>query len=573
MFIDKLGEGAFGEVWKGLLKTPEIPEFMVAAKTVKVKAGKFAAPGGAVEAEQELMNEALLMAQVESHGNLVSIIGVITSGRPKTLVLSFCEFGELSGLLKKRAADGNAFSTNEKDRFCGEIAAGMAHLSAHSFVHRDLAARNVLLGSGMVCKVADFGLSRRVQTEDNIGDYYRSTNGVVPVRWTAPEGLTNQKFSSASDMWSFGIVCIEIYTDASTPYPGIKSNPNIIGFVNGGHVHPKPHTCSTRVYQELRLCWAFEPAQRPTFAHMHDFFQATAVISVAGGPANTTEQHGGGLQEVHGAPMSRSQSLYCPMAPVAPTGGNFIEQKATLPSMHEYEYANSYQPETGSNGADPSRSSDTYTFPALNIADVDMPAALGTLRQARLDSQAPCGQMETAQQVQARASENEARRRASDSWVENMYGVMKKPDIISIYEPIGQATIPWSMPEEPVSPGSEVKPLFSLKNGAMHPSVNPADQHSAASNAANRHAHVEFGVLSQAVNEDVGRPSLMEPFNSGDAFLSAYSTSVPKDAVAARNSTMVDDDAGQYQFVYACFGLAYATLCGSGWLVVHVTCK
>ena len=83
------------------------------------------------------------------------------------------EHGELSGLLKKNAADGQAFAVDAKHRFCSEIASGMAHLSARNFVHRDLAARNVLLGSGLVCKVADFGLSRRVQTEDNTGDYYR----------------------------------------------------------------------------------------------------------------------------------------------------------------------------------------------------------------------------------------------------------------------------------------------------------------------------------------------------------------------------------------------------------------
>ena len=89
MFIDKLGEGAFGEVWKGLLKDGDnaaIPEYMVAAKTVKE--AKDAETTATVESE--LMKEALLMAQVEPHTNLVSIIGVITRGRPKTLVLSFC---------------------------------------------------------------------------------------------------------------------------------------------------------------------------------------------------------------------------------------------------------------------------------------------------------------------------------------------------------------------------------------------------------------------------------------------------------------------------------------------------
>jgi len=228
--IDQLGQGAFGEVWKGLLtdgdNTTSIPEFLVAAKTVK--AGQGMDTSGAAAAEEELLKEALLMAQVENHVHLVSLVGVVTRGRPKVLVISFCEHGELQGRLKKRGADGEAFDLACKYRFCKEIGDGMAHLARHNFVHRDLAARNVLLGTGMVCKVADFGLSRRVQTEDNTGDYYRSSSGIIPVRWTAPEGITSQKFSSASDVWSYGITCVEIFLDGARPYPGIASNPEVV---------------------------------------------------------------------------------------------------------------------------------------------------------------------------------------------------------------------------------------------------------------------------------------------------------------------------------------------------------
>ena len=178
----------------------------------------------------------------------------------------------MGGTLKKKAGDGDALPLDTKYRFCSEIAAGMAHLGEHNFIHRDLAARNVLLGSGMVCKVADFGLSRRVQTDDNTGDYYRSTNGVIPVRWTAPEGLTSQKFSSASDVWSFAITCVEIFQDGLQPYVETTSNPAVMTLVTNGEMHPQPPACPDDCYAQLTRCWSFEPNARPGFKELQDYF-------------------------------------------------------------------------------------------------------------------------------------------------------------------------------------------------------------------------------------------------------------------------------------------------------------
>ena len=118
------GEGCFGEVWKGLLNNGVAPEYMVAANIAKVKEGRDMTERTAA-AESDLMEEALLMAQVEPHINLVLIIGVMTRGQPKPLVLCFCEHGALSGMLQKRASDGVAFPLAVKHRFCAEIAAGM----------------------------------------------------------------------------------------------------------------------------------------------------------------------------------------------------------------------------------------------------------------------------------------------------------------------------------------------------------------------------------------------------------------------------------------------------------------
>ena len=220
-------------MWKGLLAdatNTDIPEFLVAVKVVRGRKAGDSDGRKHTTAEDELCKEALLMAQVATHSNLVSLVGVVTRGTPKMLVLSFCEHGELLGQLKKRAANGEPFDLQTKWRFCSQIAAGMTQLASSNCVHRDLATRNILLASGMVCKVADFGMSRQVHTEDNTNSYYRTAIGLmIPVRWTAPEGLTSSggKFSSASDVWSFAITCIEIIEDGQEPWFAVRSNAHV----------------------------------------------------------------------------------------------------------------------------------------------------------------------------------------------------------------------------------------------------------------------------------------------------------------------------------------------------------
>ena len=130
----------------------------------------------------------------------------------------------------------------------------------------------------MTCKIADFGLSRSVKTEDDgSSEYYRSSNGVLPVRWTAPEGLYSHKFSTASDVWSFGITCVEIFQDGERPYPETKSLPDVMHMVNQGQVHPQPPDCSDGVYAELVKCWQSNPAERPQFASLKEFFNQFVV--------------------------------------------------------------------------------------------------------------------------------------------------------------------------------------------------------------------------------------------------------------------------------------------------------
>jgi len=151
-------------------------------------------------------------------------------------------------------------------------------------VHRDLAARNVLLDSQLRGKVADFGLSRAFGEG---GDYYRSTNGMVALRWTAPEAMTTMKFSMKTDIWAYAVVLLEIYIDGETPIKEVR-NAGIMSKIQSGYRAKQPPSCPDNMYQLMCKCWNLDPAVRPTFQEL------ITVLSGSGYAGNGGS--GGGLQ-------------------------------------------------------------------------------------------------------------------------------------------------------------------------------------------------------------------------------------------------------------------------------------
>ena len=267
-----LGQGAFGEVKKGVIDESSAggpPGYLCAVKTVKE---------GSAEGIEDLLQEATVMAQVGSHANVVSMIGVVTSGEPAMLVISFCEYGSLKDALRKASDNEVPVAPSEKNRICMEVAGGMAYLHSKRFIHRDLAARNVLLATGMTAKVADFGLSRAIaggggaggDTRDDGGgkEYYRSRRGVFPVRWTAIEAMDTLIFNAATDVWSFGITMNEVWWDGQQRPYSVMTNKAIQQMLTNGERLAKPTNASDAIYQIMLDCWKEDPAGRPSFAQL-----------------------------------------------------------------------------------------------------------------------------------------------------------------------------------------------------------------------------------------------------------------------------------------------------------------
>uniref|UniRef100_A0A672Y626 receptor protein-tyrosine kinase n=1 Tax=Sphaeramia orbicularis TaxID=375764 RepID=A0A672Y626_9TELE len=245
-----IGAGEFGEVCSGPLRLPGKREIQVAIKTLKA--------GYTEQQRRDFLWEASIMGQF-NHPNIIRLEGVVTKSKPVMIITEYMENGSLDTFLKKN--DGQ-FTVIQLVGMLRGIASGMRYLSDMGYVHRDLAARNILVNSNLVCKVSDFGLSRVL--EDDPEAAYTTRGGKIPIRWTAPEAIAYRKFTSASDVWSYGIVMWEVMSYGERPYWEM-SNQDVIKAIEESYRLPGPMDCPEALYHLMMDCWQRERSNRPKF--------------------------------------------------------------------------------------------------------------------------------------------------------------------------------------------------------------------------------------------------------------------------------------------------------------------
>uniref|UniRef100_A0A8C8XEB1 Tyrosine-protein kinase n=1 Tax=Panthera leo TaxID=9689 RepID=A0A8C8XEB1_PANLE len=252
----KLGAGQFGEVWMATYNK----HTKVAVKMMK--------PGSmSVDA---FLAEANLMKTLR-HDKLVKLYAVVTK-EPIYIITEFMAKGSLLDFLK--SVEGSKQPLPKLIDFSAQIAEGMAFIEKRNYIHRDLRAANILVSASLVCKIADFGLARLI--EDN--EYTAREGAKFPIKWTAPEAINFGSFTIKSDVWSFGILLMEIVTYGRIPYPGM-SNPEVIRALEHGYRMPRPENCPEGLYNMMTRCWKNRPEERPTFEYIQsvldDFYTAT----------------------------------------------------------------------------------------------------------------------------------------------------------------------------------------------------------------------------------------------------------------------------------------------------------
>lgn len=283
-FLEKLGEGQFGEVHlceaEGIPELVDVPTF----GTCTLVAVKLLRPNASEVARCDFHKEVRILARLRDP-NIVRVLGVCTRDEPLCMIVEYMENGDLNQFLQEHVAETTPVRpTNAKTLSYGsliymatQIASGMKYLESLNFVHRDLATRNCLVGSAYTIKIADFGMSRSLYA----ADYYKiEGRAMLPIRWMAWESILLGKFTTKSDVWSFAVTLWEVLTFArEQPFEDLTDEKVI---ENVGHFYhnnglcvylPQPINCPKEIYDLMRECWQRNEAERPNFREIHLFLQ------------------------------------------------------------------------------------------------------------------------------------------------------------------------------------------------------------------------------------------------------------------------------------------------------------
>ena len=191
--IEKLGSGAYGTVYKALMKKNQK---IVAVKRIKINLDTEGIPSSALREISILRNL--------HHENIEKILDIITTDTKLYMVLEFIEF-DLQSFFEKLSQEPKITNYSHEELIkiiLKQILKGVEYLHSKKIIHRDLKPQNVLINKDLTIKLADFGLSRKLSFEKR-----PYTQEVLSLWYRAPELLLGSNiYNEAIDIWSIGCI-------------------------------------------------------------------------------------------------------------------------------------------------------------------------------------------------------------------------------------------------------------------------------------------------------------------------------------------------------------------------------
>ncbi|XP_065899877.1 uncharacterized protein [Dysidea avara] len=298
--LQKLGSGEFGVVHLGTWTDGSADPIQVAVKTLNSKCSE--------PDRVKFLREAAIMGQFQ-HINIVQLHGVVTEEEKMMIVLEYMSKGDLRAYLlemKTAPQETNVDLKHDLLSFCRQVSSGLNYLASKHFVHRDLAARNILVSSDDVCKIADFGMARDIEDDT----YYLTSGGKIAINWTAPEAILYKKYSTQSDVWSFGCVIYEIWSLGHKPFEKLNGR-EYVEKITTGYRLPPPPGCPRAIYELMMQCWHPEPKSRPPPGTITRTLQKSDRTLLPNSKATTTGDDKYDKQSLTlGAPLAAGNKLY-----------------------------------------------------------------------------------------------------------------------------------------------------------------------------------------------------------------------------------------------------------------------
>lgn len=230
-----IGVGQFGEVWEGNWNG-------MAPVAVKVlKSGVH-------------LNSEIQIWKKMRHVNLIQLYAIFAQEEPVWVITELMKNGSLLEYL--RNGKGKTLELPQLIDIAAQVASGMVYLEGHDFVHRQLAARKVLVGERNSVKVS---LA--------FTDAEEESDITHQIRWTAPEAALYSRFTTKSDVWSFGILLYELVTYGCVPYEEM-TNTQVLKAVQQGYRIALPNNLQS-LSSIMMDCWRENPSDRPTFETLY----------------------------------------------------------------------------------------------------------------------------------------------------------------------------------------------------------------------------------------------------------------------------------------------------------------